>query len=147
MRGKPARTFMIPAAPRRTRDAFTPLRKGAKQMRKPHRFLYGLCVCLALLALCLLLSALVETPTELSDAANSMPALGAQFMPAVPGTPEPLVGGRLLTDALRGLAPLCALALLLPLAVTGVDANGRVLRKRRYVQSYYPVFKQELACG
>ena len=39
------------------------------------------------------------------------------------------------------------LGLVLPLPVAGRDANGRVLRKRRYARSFHPLFKQELACG
>ena len=37
--------------------------------------------------------------------------------------------------------------LMLPPMVSGIDANGRVLRRKSYARSYYPVFRQELACG
>ena len=37
----------------------------------------------------------------------------------------------------------------LPLPLPGIcrDRNGRVLRAGRYVKSFYPIFRQELACG
>lgn len=116
-------------------------------MRKPHRFLYGLLTLFAMLTLGLLLSALVETPADVSPDAAGLPVVGAQFMPAVPITPEQAANGRVLAEGLRSLSPFAVISLMLPLLVIGIDANGRVLRKRRYVQSYYPVFKQELACG
>ena len=66
---------------------------------------------------------------------------------SIPAEPQPLSGVKLLAAAfaLALLCPVCAAAL--PLRVSGVDANGRVLRRRRYARCFYPLFRQELACG
>lgn len=40
-----------------------------------------------------------------------------------------------------------AAILMIPCLLCICDANGRVLCQKRYARSFYPVFKQELACG
>lgn len=116
-------------------------------MRRRSRLGMVVLVALCLLALALLLRGLVETPAQ-SQADEPQPmAAAAQFLPAPPPNNETPTDARGLWAAftLALLCPVCAAAL--PLRVSGVDANGRVLRRRRYARCFYPVFRQELACG
>ena len=110
-----------------------------------HRATRWLLALLGLLLLLLLLSALVETPT--APAVANQPAAVPQYLTAMPLTPESAVGWRGLADVLR-LFAFAAFAVL-PLPLPGIcrDRNGRVLRAGRYVKSFYPIFRQELACG
>ena len=52
-----------------------------------------------------------------------------------------------ISEWLRVSALFAVILLLLPRLNCTCDANGRVLCTRRYVRSFYPVFKQNLACG
>lgn len=110
-----------------------------------HRATRWLLALLGLLLLLLLLSALVETPT--APAVANQPAAVPQYLTAMPLTPESAVGWRGLAEVLR-LFAFAAFAVL-PLPLPGIcrDRNGRVLRAGRYVKSFYPIFRQELACG
>ena len=100
----------------------------------------------------LLLSALVVTPAPQADAAaSSAPAeparMDARFLPLALPTPDAYA-----EPALRPLpARAAALLPLGTLAVTALhfkrDANGRVLCAKRYENSFYPVFRQEVAGG
>lgn len=116
-------------------------------MRNHSRLAWFLCACLCALLLTLLLSALVEGPAAPAPTTAVSRTVEAIFLPA--GTPAAEI-----PSVERGLGAAFALlafqllnALLLPDRMAGIDANGRVLRKRRYVLSFYPLFRQELACG
>ncbi len=114
-------------------------------MRKPSRLMYWLIALFALLALLLLLSALVEAPA--SPAADPVPVAAAMNMTALPLTAEGMAGWRGFWNA---LLPLLFIALAVPQAPSlpgARDRNGRVLRAGRYVKSFYPIFRQEFACG
>lgn len=116
-------------------------------MRRRSRLGTVVLVALCLLALALLLRALVETPARPQAEEPQPMAAAAQFLPAPPPTNETPTDARGLwaAFALALWCPVCTAAL--PLCVSGVDANGRVLRRRRYARCFYPVFRQELACG
>ena len=117
-------------------------------MRKNRRWLWTLGLLVALLALLLLLSALVETPAAGAQAAqDSQPVTNAMLLPAMPPPSETAPQHQATQESYLPVALLTFLTLSLALSVAGRDANGRVLRRRRYVRSFYPVFKQELACG
>lgn len=116
-------------------------------MPKRRKIAPVLCALLGVLALALLLSALVEAPAEPQAAQAPAPVAAAQLMPAVPQTPETAPGGRLTGDTLRLAAFILPVLCALPCLLRGTDANGRVLRRRRYARCFYPVFRQELACG
>lgn len=98
-----------------------------------------------LLLLLLLLSALVETPA--APAAEISQPAAVQYLAAMPLTPESTVGWRGLADVLRLFTSVICAVLPLPLLCICRDRNGRVLRAGRYVRSFYPIFRQELACG
>jgi len=119
-------------------------------MRKPRRWLVFLGALLCVFGLLFLLNALCGTPAEAALPEGATPAhamASAPLLTAVlPSTESAPVARGVSYDGLA-LALLSCLALTLPLLVSGSDANGRVLRKGRYVRSFYPVFKQELACG
>ena len=108
---------------------------------------------LGALLLLLALSALVESPADASAAVSPqktvLPAR-AILLPCPPPAsentpPSPLPSFfRLWREALlRGLLILG----LYPLLSLCRDANGRWIRKKRYVASVYWVFRQEAACG
>lgn len=116
-------------------------------MRSHSRLAFALCACLCALALALLLSALVEGPEAAQPAPPARVVAETVFLPAgSPATEQPAMT-RGLWAAFALLALLTVRDLALPARKAGVDANGRVLRKRRYVRSFYPLFRQELACG
>ena len=116
-------------------------------MRSHSRLAFALCACLCALVLALLLSALVEGPAAAQSAPVTCAAAETVFLPAgSPATELPAVArGLWATFALLALMTVRDLAL--PARKAGGDADGRVLRKRRYVRSFYPLFRQELACG
>ncbi len=64
-------------------------------------------------------------------------------MPPSPTTSSPVSA----CGWLRIAALFAAALLILPCLTCICDANGRVLCQKRYVRSFYPVFKQDLACG
>ncbi len=98
----------------------------------------------------LLLQGLIEGPP--GDAAAAMPPLssitGAALMPYSLPAPEGAAAAPQVQPTERlGFWALLANVLIFP-ALTGLrDANGRVLRTKRYVLSAYQVFRQEAACG
>jgi hypothetical protein len=116
-------------------------------MRKQRRLFYWLVALLSFAVLLLLLSALVETPTAPAPAVDRGPVAAAQALTALPLTFEGSGGWRGLFDMLRLFVFIAFATLPLPLLCTCRDQNGRVLRAGRYVKSFYPIFKQELACG
>ncbi len=117
-------------------------------MRKPSRLFMAMCVFLCAFGLLLLLSALVDTPAQ-----DTVPvqephtAAGAMLLPATIPSPETASLPRGVGGVFLSVAFLLFLLSSLPLLVRGSDANGRIMRRKRYVCSFYPVFKQELACG
>ncbi len=124
------------------------LRKGGASMRKHRRWPMLLGVFLFTLGLLLLLSALVETPADVSATVMPVTSIAdTMLIPAVPPTPETATAGNVLQQTYLTFMLFFCLALTLPKLVTASDANGRVLRKKRYARSYYPVFRQDLACG
>jgi hypothetical protein len=116
-------------------------------MRKQRHLCYWLGALLALLLLALLLSALVEAPLAPAPATADAPPAAARLLPALPLTPESAAGWRSLADALRLFAMALFAAPVLPPLALYADRNGRVLRAGSYVKSFYPIFRQELACG
>ncbi len=110
--------------------------------------LLGLLLCTFVLLV--LLSALIEAPAQTAapaDATASHTLTGTVLAPAVLPTHESAPEARGMDTGFLSVAFWACLALVLPLPVAGRDANGRVLRKRRYARSFHPLFKQELACG
>lgn len=109
-------------------------------------FVFWVALLIALGAL-LLLSALVETPQAEAAAPAELPAARSvtafAVMPPAPASAAPSAMGAWLKIA--GL--FAVVVLLLPRLNCTCDANGRVLCKRRYARSFYPVFRQDLACG
>ena len=116
-------------------------------MRKQRHLLYWLVALLCVAVFLLLLSALVETPTAPAPAVDSRAVAAVQTITALPLTPEGASGWRGLLDMLRLFVFIAFAVLPLPLLFACRDQNGRVLRAWRYVKSFYPIFKQELACG
>ena len=117
-------------------------------MRKNRRWLWTLGLLVAILGLVLLLSALVETPAADAQAMpDNQPLAHTMLLPAVPPSPETASQSQATQESYLPVALLSFMAFSLALPVCGRDANGRVLRRRCYVRSFYPVFKQELACG
>jgi hypothetical protein len=105
-------------------------------------------VFLFTLGLLLLLSALVETPADVSAPVNpTTSSADTAIIPAIPPTSEPASIGNSIREAYLTFTLFFCLTLMLPKLVAASDANGRVLRKKRYARSYYPVFRQDLACG
>jgi hypothetical protein len=115
-------------------------------MRKPSRVVFWLVALFALLALLLLLSALVEAPAA-TAVADRAPSAAAVNLTALPLTTEGTAGWRGFWDALLPLLFIALAAPQLPPLFGARDRNGRVLRAGRYVRSFYPIFRQELACG
>jgi hypothetical protein len=117
-------------------------------MRRSNHWTGVICLLFGLLSLLLLLSALIQAPAE--DAApvvNTIHTVDAILLPAAQPVTETASDAHTACAAFLSIAFLALLASAAPRLVSGIDANGRVLRRRRYVRSYYPVFKQELACG
>jgi hypothetical protein len=117
-------------------------------MRKHSRLPVVLGVILGVFALLLVLSVLVEGPADDATPAETSHTLQSTTLaPAVMPSPETAPEARGVSATYLPIALLACLALALPLLVSGKDANGRVLRRRRYAHSFYLVFRQELACG
>ena len=117
-------------------------------MHTPRRWPLVLCVALCALGLVLLLSLLVETTGDAAQPAqDTRPVVDALLLPAVLPAAETAPAVRDQNEPFWFAAFWALLAPVLPLLVRGTDANGRVLRKRRYARSYYPLFRQDLACG
>jgi hypothetical protein len=117
-------------------------------LRKPSRFAVVVCVLLCVLGLLLLLSALVDTTAQdVALVPEPHTVTGAILLPATLPSPETAPLPRCAGGAFLSVAFLLFMLSSLPLLVRGSDANGRILRRKRYVCSFYPVFKQELACG
>jgi hypothetical protein len=117
-------------------------------MRKHRRWPLLLGVFLFTLGLLLLLSALVETPADVAAAPNpTTSAANTVLLPAVLPTPETASAGNGLRVAYFTFALIFCLTLALPRLAAACDANGRVLRKKRYARSFFPVFRLNLACG
>jgi len=117
-------------------------------MRKHSRLPIVLGIVLGAFALLVLLSALIEGPATDADPAEPAHTLAdTTLTPAVMPSPETASVARTTGAAYLPVALLMCLALALPLPVYGKDANGRVLRRRRYARSFYPVFRLQLACG
>lgn len=99
----------------------------------------------------LMLSALV-VPTTAESMPQSEPIppsqLHAQFMPALLPAPDISSHGGMRLNFVRidSIILFAATALVLPTFLTR-DANGRVLTAMRYENSYYQVFRQEVAGG
>ncbi|MEG2604568.1 MAG: hypothetical protein RSB91_06500 [Clostridia bacterium] len=111
----------------------------------------ALLVAAATLFFVLLLSTLVVTPAPASAAEATAPAqparLDVQLLPLAMPTPEVYAESTLRplparAAALLPLASLAGIALLFKR-----DANGRVLCAKRYENSFYPLFRQEVAGG
>jgi hypothetical protein len=104
----------------------------------------------ALFSVCgalLLLSALIEAP-ETEDAAPVNPPAAHSVSAFVSMPPVPTSASVLPAGAWLRVAALFAAAIVLsPCLLCTCDANGRVLRRKRYVRSFHLVFKQEIACG
>ncbi len=119
--------------------------EGRKSMK--HRLFVFLVALLIGLGMLLLLSALIETPqaetAEPAELPSAHSVTAFAGMPPVPTSAAASAFGAWLKIA--GL--FAVIAMLLPRLNCTCDANGRVLCKRRYVRSFYPVFKQDLACG
>lgn len=95
----------------------------------------------------LLLSALLETPAA-EDAEPAELPVAHSVTAFVSMPPTPTSASAMSIGAWLRIAALFAAAtLLIPRRTFTCDANGRVLRSRRYVRSFHLVFKQELACG
>ena len=115
--------------------------------RMSRRLLYCLIALLCMLGVLLLLSAFAGAPgTE--EAIAEEPPVAHSFatffsMPPSPTTASPVLAG----EWLRVAALFAATILTLPCLQCICDANGRILCQKRYVRSFYPVFKQDLACG
>ena len=112
--------------------------------RRLFPFLIALLITLGVL---LLLSALIISPTA-EDAAPAEPPAAHSVtafysMPPAPASESTSS----LAMWLRIAALFCIATALIPRLNCTCDANGRVLCSRRYVRSFYPVFKQDLACG
>lgn len=100
--------------------------------------------CLLLLLCCLL-----ETPSA-EDAANRAPVRGVARawiapLPANPDSAPDAPRAERTPDAPR--APLPGRGVALPCLRRMRDANGHILREKRYVDSVYLAFRQEDACG
>ncbi len=104
-------------------------------------------VLLCALGALLLLSALVDAPQAETVTPAQMPVSHTMTafvsMPPVPVSASALP----LIAWLRIAALFMVIATLLPRLHCTCDANGRVLHNGRYVRSFYPVFRQDLACG
>ena len=117
-------------------------------MRKHKHWPIAIGLLLCAFALLWMLSALVEAPA--ADAPRPLPMhqlADAVFLPANPTAGEAAATARAMISGNPFIVLFAAFALTLPTLAKGRDANGRILRRRSYVRSFYPVFKQELACG
>ena len=108
-----------------------------------------LAVALGVCAIVLMLSALVEAPAALPDAAGPVhaPAAVAMIPAAVPPAADAAEALKAEEAPARFPAVFALSAAATVVLVAGSDANGRVLRKKRYAASFYPLFRLELACG
>ena len=139
---------MITVTPTFFQGGAQPLERRGAPVRKNRRWLWTLGLLVAILGFVLLLSALVETPAADTQAAqDSRPITNAMLQPAVPPSSETASPQQAAQESYLPVALLTYMALSLALPVSGRDANGRVLRRRCYVRSFHPVFKQDLACG
>ena len=117
-------------------------------MRKHRRWPVILGLVLCAVALLLLLSTLVDTPADATQPVPSAPSVAdSVLLPAIPPSSDSITVQRGAEAAYLPYALFLCLAFVLPQLQTGSDANGRILRKKRYARSFYPVFRQELACG
>lgn len=117
-------------------------------VHKLRRWPMVVCVLLGTFVLLVLFSALIETPaTDAAPADAGRAVAGAVMAPAVMPSPETAPQAGATQQACLPFALFAFLSLLLPPLVSESDRNGRILRRRGYVRSFYPVFKQELACG
>ena len=106
-----------------------------------------LCIALCTAAFLLLLSALVEAPAvEAEPPAPSQGVLYVSMLPATTPAAEQSVTPDPSRETARALLTICCLSLLICLPASR-DANGRVLRDKRYARSVYDVFRVELAAG
>lgn len=96
----------------------------------------------------LLLSALVVSPDTEVEAAVPSELIGARLLPVAMPTQGADVWDiqRTMSYKAVALAILC-LAAALPILNREKDANGRVLCAVRYENSFYQVFRQEVAGG
>lgn len=95
----------------------------------------------------LLLSALIDHPAA-GDAVAEEPPVAHSITAFVSMPPTPTSAAPVSAVSWLRIAALFAFVILcIPRLLCTCDANGRVLRKRRYVRSFHPVFKQEVACG
>ncbi|MDD3335991.1 MAG: hypothetical protein PHI98_10815 [Eubacteriales bacterium] len=94
----------------------------------------------------LLLSALVVSPeTEISGEEAAL--VGARLLPvALPSQDLGTLLNVQHAEPLRALTVLFTLSFL-PLLTSKRDANGRVLQSKRYENSFYQLFRQEVAGG
>ena len=99
----------------------------------------------------LLLSALIVTPASdaLPNGAPASPSdMSARFAPYIIPAPDTALNRtNRLPTARVVLLPLIALLAIGLCFKSGRDANGRVLSAKRYENSFYPVFRQEIAGG
>ena len=103
----------------------------------------GIVLCVA--AFLLLLSALIEAPQEETPAPETG-VLSVRIEPALLPTADTAAETAPLRDAVRmALILLCAGMLMLPQMLVSRDANGRVVRHRRYEDN--SLFDLELAAG
>jgi hypothetical protein len=138
---------MYPLAAVAGRRFYFLVRRSGK-MRRPHRWLVSLGVFLCVASFFFLLSALIETPASDASPVEAPHAISdAALHPAALPSPETVPQTRAAVESYLSVAALLWLMAALPLLVKGSDANGRVLRKRSYARSFYPVFKLEMACG
>jgi len=95
----------------------------------------------------LLLSALIESPAAPDAAAEEQPV--AHTISAYVSMPPAPTSESVTSSAawLRVAALFAFVIVSIPCLQCTCDANGRVLKKRRYVRSFHLVFKQDVACG
>jgi hypothetical protein len=95
----------------------------------------------------LLLSALIESPAA-PDVVAEEPPVAHTISAYVSMPPTPECESVTSSAAWLRVAALFAFVIVIvPCVQCACDANGRVLKKRRYVRCYHLVFKQEVACG
>jgi hypothetical protein len=111
------------------------------------RLFLFLAVLFCALGALLLLSALIKSPEDPAAMPAELPVANAvtafvAMPPAPTSASAPAFGEWIKIAGLFAVA-----ALFLPRLNCTCDANGRVLCDRRYARSFYPVFRQDLACG